>query len=74
MLPEEAFFSLAPDWGCEVLSPSTASTGRVKKLSIYAREQVRHAWLADPLARTIEVLGLENGRCTLAAHPMRSGA
>jgi Uma2 family endonuclease len=65
VLPEEAFFSLAPDWVCEVLSPSTASIDRVKKLSIYAREQVRHAWLVDPLARTIEVLRLENSRWTI---------
>lgn len=28
---------------------------RVKKLAIYAREQVRHAWLVDPLARTHDV-------------------
>ena len=65
LVPEEAFFSLAPEWACEVLSPSTASMDRVKKLSIYAREQVRHAWLVDPLARTIEVLRLENGRWTI---------
>lgn len=66
-LPEEAYFSLAPDWICEVLSPSTASMDRVKKLAVYAREQVRHAWLADPLARTIEILRLENDRWTIVA-------
>jgi Uma2 family endonuclease len=64
-LPEEAYFTLAPDWICEVLSPSTASTDRVKKLSIYAREHVRHVWLLDPLARTVEVLRLENGRWSI---------
>jgi Uma2 family endonuclease len=47
-LPEEAFFSLAPDWICEVLSPATAAIDRVKKLSIYGREGVPHAWLVDP--------------------------
>jgi Uma2 family endonuclease len=66
-LPEEAYFSLAPDWVCEVLSPSTASMDRVKKLAIYARELVRHTWLVDPLARTIEILRLENGRWTIVA-------
>jgi Uma2 family endonuclease len=66
-LPEQAHFSLAPDWVCEVLSPSTASIDRVKKLSIYAREQVQHAWLVDPLVRTIEVLRLENGRWSIVA-------
>ena len=66
-LPEQAYFDLAPDWVCEVISPSTASMDRVKKLSIYAREQVRHAWLVDPLARTIEILRLESGHWTIVA-------
>jgi Uma2 family endonuclease len=66
-LPEEAYFALAPDWVCEVLSPSTASIDRVKKLSIYARERVPHAWLVDPFAKTLEVLRLENGRWSIVA-------
>ncbi len=66
-LPETAYFALAPDWVCEILSPSTASLDRAKKLAIYAREQVRHAWLIDPLARTLEVLRLDGTRWTLLA-------
>jgi Uma2 family endonuclease len=66
-LPEQAYFSLAPDWVCEVISPSTASMDRVKKLSIYARERVSHAWLADPIARTLEILRLETGRWTIVS-------
>ncbi|MBI3048295.1 MAG: Uma2 family endonuclease [Acidobacteria bacterium] len=66
-LPEEAYFSLAPDWICEVVSPSTAAMDRVKKLSIYARERVSHAWLVDPIARTLEVLRLEGSRWTIVA-------
>lgn len=58
-LPEEAYFSIAPDWVCEVLSPKTARIDRLKKLRIYARELVRHAWLVDPLEQTLEVLRLE---------------
>jgi len=65
-LPEEAFFSLAPDWVCEVISPSTAAMDRVRKLPIYAREHVMHAWLIDPLARTLEVLRLESQRWVIA--------
>jgi Uma2 family endonuclease len=61
-LPETAYFPLAPDWICEVLSPSTAQLDRAKKLAIYARALVAHAWLIDPLARTLEVLRLERGR------------
>jgi Uma2 family endonuclease len=67
--PETAYFELAPDWVCEILSPSTASLDRTKKLAIYAREQVSHAWLVDPIARTLEVLRLEAGRwVVVSAH------
>ncbi len=64
-LPEEADFSVAPDWICEVISPSTAAIDRVKKLSIYARERVTHAWILDPLAQTLEILQLDSGRWTI---------
>ena len=64
-LPDQAYFSLAPDWICEVVSPSTAAMDRVKKLAIYARERVLHAWLVDPVARTLEVLRLDNDRWTI---------
>jgi Uma2 family endonuclease len=66
-LPAEAYFSVSPDWVCEVVSPSTAAIDRVKKLTIYARAQVRHAWMIDPSARTLEVLRLENGRWTIVS-------
>ena len=61
-LPQEAYFSIAPDWVCEVVSPSTAAIDRVKKLAIYAREHIAHAWLVDPIAHTLEVLRLDAGR------------
>lgn len=68
-IPAEPFFTLAPDWVCEVLSPSTASFDRVKKMRVFAREGVRHAWLVDPAARTLEVFQLTDGKWTLlAAH------
>jgi Uma2 family endonuclease len=60
-LPKEAAFELAPDWICEVLSPATARLDRARKLPAYARENVRHAWLIDPTARTVEVLALDQG-------------
>jgi Uma2 family endonuclease len=59
-LPETAYFPLAPDWACEVLSPSTAAIDRIKKMRIYARESVRHVWLVDPIERTLEVFRLGN--------------
>ena len=62
--PNEPYLTLAPDWICEVLSPSTEYIDRGKKLRIYAREGVAHAWLVDPLAHTLEALSLEAGRWT----------
>jgi len=60
-VPAEAYLTLAPDWICEVLSTSTEALDRGKKLRIYARERVAHAWLVDPLRRSLEVLSLESG-------------
>ena len=63
-VPADAYLTLAPDWVCEVLSTSTEAIDRSKKLRIYAREGVAHAWLVDPLARSLEVMSLESGRWT----------
>jgi Uma2 family endonuclease len=62
-LPETAFFPLAPDWICEVLSPSTEDYDRGTKMPLYAHNSVRWVWLVDPIARTLEVYVLgEDGR------------
>jgi Uma2 family endonuclease len=66
-LPETAWFELAADWACEILSPSTARTDRALKMPIYAREAVGHLWLVDPDLRTLEVYALHDGRWTLLA-------
>lgn len=58
-LPEAAWFELAPDWICEVLSASTARHDRATKLPVYAIKKVPHVWLVDPDARTLEVLRLQ---------------
>ena len=54
-LPDVAAFTLAPDWICEVLSPSTMTHDRELKMPLYAQQGVRWAWLVDPAARTLEV-------------------
>ena len=59
VLPEVTAFELAPDWVCEVLSPSTAPLDRTRKLPIYARERVGHVWLVDPALKTLEALRLD---------------
>lgn len=66
-IPNVAHFTLAPDWLCEVLSPSTKAIDCRKKLPIYAREGVGHVWLVDPLLQTLEVLRLESQRWSVVA-------
>jgi Uma2 family endonuclease len=65
--PDVPFFEMAPDWVCEILSPSTVRVDRIRKLPIYAREGVGHVWLVDPRQQTLEVLRLENGHWVIAA-------
>ncbi len=60
-LPEQAYFSVAPDWVCEVLSASTEKIDRDLKLPIYAEQGVGHVWLVDPKAQTLEVYALGDG-------------
>lgn len=63
--PATAFITLAPDWVCEVLSPSTELRDRTAKLSIYAREGVGHLWLVSVRTRHVEVYRLTDGLWTL---------
>jgi Uma2 family endonuclease len=61
-LPDTAYFTLVPDWVCEVLSRSTESIDRTKKLPLYAAHGVLHAWLVDPTNQTLEVHTLGEGK------------
>ena len=71
-VPPDAYLTLAPDWVCEILSPSTEALDRGKKLHRYAREGVAHAWLIEPLRQTLEVLWLVSGKWDrLALHEGR---
>lgn len=65
VFPSEAYFSLAPDWVCEILSPGTARTDRAVKMPIYAAESVSWLWLIDPDVRTLEVYRLANQKWLL---------
>ena len=66
-VPDVAGFELAPDWVCEVISPSTGEIDRGRKMRVYAREQVAHLWIVDPILRTLEVYRLEHGRWVVAS-------
>ncbi|MEO8877613.1 MAG: Uma2 family endonuclease, partial [Polyangiaceae bacterium] len=57
-MPDTAFVTLAPDWICEVVSPSTEAIDRSDKMDIYAREGIAHAWLVDPITKLLEVYRL----------------
>lgn len=46
---------VTPDWVCEVLSPSTAAQDRITKRNLYARSGIRHYWIVDVDAHTLEV-------------------
>lgn len=70
--PGGAFVTVAPDWVCEILSPSTAWVDRERKLPIYAREHVAFAWIIDPGARTLEVLKLLDKHWVVAGNYSRN--
>ncbi len=53
------YFEVAPDWVCEILSPSNAARDRAKKMPRYAQARIPHAWLVDPILKTLEVFRLD---------------
>lgn len=61
-IPDAAYFMLAPDWVCEVLSPSSARYDRGAKQRIYADAAVAWYWIVDPLDRRLEVMENRDGR------------
>ncbi len=63
--PDTAYFSVAPDWVCEILSPSTRTLDLGGKRGIYAREGIAHLWFVDPEARTLEAFELRDGQWML---------
>jgi Uma2 family endonuclease len=65
VIPETAYFTLPPDWICEVLSPGTARVDRADKMPLYAEYGVSFLWLIDPAPRTLEVFLLSEGRWML---------
>jgi Uma2 family endonuclease len=61
-LPDSHFTEIAPDWVCEVTSPSTRQLDRLRKMPIYAREGVEWMWILDPDPQTLEVFRNDGGR------------
>jgi Uma2 family endonuclease len=80
-LPNVVGIELAPDWVCEVLSPSTAPIDRTRKVPINARQRVGHVWLVDPVLKTLEVrldgtsyrlAGAWHGEATVQCEPFEA--
>ncbi|MCK8498780.1 Uma2 family endonuclease [Myxococcus fulvus] len=53
---------VAPDWACEVLSPSTRAYDLRIKRPFYARIGIKHLWFIDLDARTLLVSELRDGQ------------
>jgi Uma2 family endonuclease len=52
---------VAPDWICEIVSPSYEANDRVHKRRYYAEAGVPFYWIIDPLGRTLESFRLVSG-------------
>lgn len=52
---------LAPDWVCEILSPSTERYDRQEKREIYAEAGIGHLWLVDQRIQLVEAFALREG-------------
>ena len=66
-LPDEVGIAVAPDWVCEVLSPTTRTYDLTEKRDVYGEHGVRWLWFVDPLARTLEAFVLRDGVWVLIA-------
>ena len=64
-LPTEDYFTQAPDWVCEVVSPITRKLDLGAKWAVYARAGVARQWLADPDSYSLGVYELRNGKWVL---------
>ena len=56
-----------PDLAVEILSPTSASNDRGRKMQLLARHGVQEYWLVDPDAAAIEVFRLNGDRYRLAS-------
>lgn len=64
-LPATPFIELAPDWVCELLSPSTLAHDRGAKRRIYGAYDVSYLWFLDPVIRLLEVFELRDKQWVL---------
>ncbi len=60
-LPETNWFSVPPDWVCEILSPGTMRIDRIIKMPIFAHHGVSFLWMINPFIKIFETFRLESG-------------
>ena len=58
-VPKNHIFDISPDWVCEVTSPSSGRIDRLKKMPVYAREEVQYTWIVEPEQQTLEAYRLQ---------------
>lgn len=64
ILPDH-HIATVPDWICEIMSSETVRQDRCAKRTRYAALGVRHLWLIDPDAETLESFALTEGQWRL---------
>jgi len=62
MEEDHNWISAVPDWVCEIVSPSTASIDRVRKMGIYLQHRIPYYWIIDPISKTLEVFENKNSQ------------
>ncbi len=53
--PRERPVRIRPDWICEIVSDSNATTDTIRKLRRYHQAGIPHFWLLDPATKTLVV-------------------
>lgn len=61
VIEETNYITVAPNWVCEVLSPSTFRLDKIRKMPLYAQNGVEHLWFVDPATLTLDAFRLEAG-------------
>lgn len=64
--PDASFITLAPDWICGLLSPSTRRFDLTEKRALYGTWGVGHLWHLDPQEELLEAFALRDGLWRLA--------
>lgn len=64
-VPDTPYATMAPDWVCEVLSPSMRAIDRYAKMPVYAEAGMAWVWLVELETQALEVYELEDGALRL---------